>query len=479
MTSLLSAAPLGVRVPAFRTAPPSASAGPAEEYLDLADRAGLVLDGWQQDEVRDTVAEGADGRCAALRKASIVPRQNGKGAILECLELGWLFLPSEIRLILHTAHELKTSLEAYLRLKTLIKETAFLDRRVSKYVETNGKEAIELRNGVRLKFIARSGGSGRGLSGDRVVLDEAYNLSDGTLSALIPTLSARPDPQIVITSSAPTLEPRSDDLRRLCKEGRAGGPRLAYSEWCADPTGDPDDDGQLGKANPGLGIRLHLDFVRTVEQPTLTADDFDRERLGRWIDPAEMGTSPIPIGAWDACVDPAAPIPASPCFAFDVSPDRAHASIAVAGRRKDGRRQVEVVDDDGVPVRIDRVVPRLVELAGKHKPPAIACDPTGPAGALLPALAAAGLEVVTVTTQDHQRACGAIYDGVMDATVRHIGQPALRSALLGAVQRTVGDAWLWSRRNSRVDITPLVASTLALWAESTAPAVGDVLDNVW
>jgi hypothetical protein len=47
-------------------------------------------------------------------------------------------------------------------------------------------------------------------------------------------------------------------------------------------------------------------------------------------------------------------------------------------------------------------------------------------------------------------------------------QPELSAALAGATKRSLGDAWAWSRRNSAVDISPLVAATLALWlAEAT------------
>jgi hypothetical protein len=46
--------------------------------------------------------------------------------------------------------------------------------------------------------------------------------------------------------------------------------------------------------------------------------------------------------------------------------------------------------------------------------------------------------------------------------VRHLGQPSLTAALSGAAKRQSGDVWLWSRSSSHVDITPLVAVTLAL-----------------
>jgi hypothetical protein len=43
----------------------------------------------------------------------------------------------------------------------------------------------------------------------------------------------------------------------------------------------------------------------------------------------------------------------------------------------------------------------------------------------------------------------------------------LADAIRGAATRKLGDSWAWSRRNSSVDISPLVASTLALWGAAT------------
>ena len=40
----------------------------------------------------------------------------------------------------------------------------------------------------------------------------------------------------------------------------------------------------------------------------------------------------------------------------------------------------------------------------------------------------------------------------------------LRDAIRGAKSRPLGDQWAWSRKSSSVDISPLVAATLALGA---------------
>ena len=56
--------------------------------------------------------------------------------------------------------------------------------------------------------------------------------------------------------------------------------------------------------------------------------------------------------------------------------------------------------------------------------------------------------------------------GKQPAIVLFFGAPTreLVEAIKGAGTRALGDGWCWSRKSSRVDISPLVASTLALWA---------------
>lgn len=192
------------------------TAGP--EAIELAASAGLVLDPWQCDVLNGAMGEDADGLWAAMEVAVIVPRQNGKGGILEARELHGLFLDDSCELITHTAHRFDTCQEHFRRLRNLIEQTPDLMSRVKKIREANGDEGIELVDGSRIQFKARSKGSGRGFSGDLVVLDEAFWLQE--LGSLLPTLSARANPQVWYTSSAPLPRAESDILRRICRRGR-------------------------------------------------------------------------------------------------------------------------------------------------------------------------------------------------------------------------------------------------------------------
>ena len=189
--------------------------------MELAASAGLILDPWQELVLEGALGEGPDGKWAASEVGVIVPRQNGKGGVIEARELAGLFLFEE-EFIIHSAHETKTAIEAFLRLKGLIDGTPDLVRQVRQYRHSSVEYSIELRNGHRLRYLARSTGSGRGFTGDCIILDEAYKLSNTVMSAMLPTLSARPNTQVWYTSSAPLPRQESDTLRRLCKRGRDG-----------------------------------------------------------------------------------------------------------------------------------------------------------------------------------------------------------------------------------------------------------------
>jgi hypothetical protein len=192
---------------------------------------------------------------------------------------------------------------------------------------------------------------------------------------------------------------------------------------------------------------------------------FAVERLGIGDWPrTDGGAQVIALEDWLALADPASR-PVDPvCFAFDVTPDRAGASIAVCGLRPDGLAHVEIVERK----RGTGWVPdRVAELVANHSPLAVICDAAGPAASLLPKLQDLDVDVLTVSAQEHAQGCGLIYDAVAEKTLRHLDTPELSAALKGAVKRPLGDAWAWSRKSSSVDISPLVAVTLALWGTTT------------
>ncbi|MFO7164872.1 MAG: hypothetical protein DIU75_016205 [Mycolicibacterium hassiacum] len=472
-----------------------------QEAIELAASAGLHLDPWQQYVLMHGLGETADGKWAAQKVSVWVPRQNGKGAIIAARELAGLFLFGE-RLILHSAHEYKTAAEAYIRIKDLIQSTPDLDRRVNKYWQANGEQGIELTKaagGGRLRFIARSRGSGRGFSGDLNILDEAQELTQAQMAALLPTMSARPNPQIWFFGTPPS-DPGAW-VYNLRADGEAGAPRLAHFDWGADLDLRSEADRRRARTdrdlwyacNPALGRRISEAFVEDEAGPSGLGDMFMIERLGVWPPRASAGgPSVIDLASWEALVDEDSQPAGDVAFALDVTPSRDRACIAVYGPRGDGAGHVEIVDQRP---GVDWVVERVVSLVERWRPVAVAVDAKGPAGSLLTDLDKAGIrrpsdaaapnrgDLAVPTAQDVAAACGRFADAVAQGSVRHIGQPQLTEAIRGAKTRPLGDAWAWGRRGSSSDISPLVAVTLAKWAyETRAHLVNreyDPLANIW
>ena len=481
---------------------PEAVSSAAPEFIDLAATAGLNLDPWQQYVLTHGLGERSDGTWASFKNSVWVPRQNGKGGIIEALELGWLFLTHE-RLIMHSAHEYKTAQEGFLRIRELVQNCPDLDRRVNRYWQANGEQGIELTRsagGGRLRFLARSKGSGRGFSGDKNVLDEAQELNGDQMAALLPTMSARPDPQIWFFGTPPS----SADAwcYGLREDGESGvDPRMMHMDWGVDL--DPTDAEDRRRAttvidlwyesNPALGRRITEDFVRGESLPSGLGAAFVVERLGAWLPRITEGSGVIDLDVWGGLADEASRRHGDIAMAVDVTPSRDFASIAVYGLREDGLGHLEVIDRrPGTAWLVDRIV----QLAGRWDPVAIALDTKGPAGSLLVDLAKKGIEppedpdepmrgdLAIPTAQEVAAGCGQLVDAITQGTFRHIAQDELEQAIRGAKPRRLGDAWAWGRQVSTVDISPLVAATLARWAyEARAHLVidadYDVLDSVF
>jgi len=451
-----------------------------QEAVELYESTGGVLMPWQKRVLRGALAERSDGSWAAFEVGLVVPRQNGKGTVLEAAELYWLAAGVE-KWTLHSAHLFKTSLEAFSRIKALFEASEDLSRMVKEERNSKGSEGITLNNGCRLDFVSRSKGAGRGLSGGKIVLDEAYELKPEHVDAMMPVMSAQPNGQIWYTSTPPLDTITGQPLFDLRKRALAKAPDTAWFDWGA-PLGtelDNVDDWYL--SNPSLGYLIKESTVAR-ESRAMAEEGFSRERLGVW--PESTDNAIIPFDIWESLADRDSEIDGPVCFAVDVTPSRDYACIAVYGRRRDGLGHVEIVDHRP---GIRWLIPRLSELTYRWDTLAVAVDSKGPAGSLILDLQKEGFElaernqesamgrIVVPTSTDVASAFGQFVDSVVDSeTIRHIDQSALNLSIIGAHTRPLGEGQAWARRTSEVDISPVVAATLARWVfESRAHLIED------
>lgn len=441
--------------------------------IALAAKAGLILDPWQAFVIEKSLLERPDGKHAAFEVGLVVPRQQGKGSVIEARELVGLFAMPNERLIIHSAHLFKTAQEAFRRILFLIENVPQLDAKVARVSTAHGSEGIELKDGSRILFMARSAGSARGFSADLIILDEAYNLSQAAMAAMLPTMAAKSmdgDPQIWYASSAGMAG--SEVLAELRERAMLGeSERLAYFEWSAPDDAAPDDVKAVAMANPGLGRRMSLEHVQS-EREAMGDEEFKRERLGIW---AKLGgESVFPASTWNDLADEKSEPGERLVFAVDISPSRDSASIALVSHRADGKVHGEVVETG---VGTSWLGSSLKRLSERWKPDAVVTI-AGPATeALIPGWKRDGVRVKPIKFTDYIQACGLFFDMVTQGRFVHLGdEKVLNPAVEGAKQswRQDGASWYWSRKQSDIDITPLVALTVAVAGlEKKTPTGGE------
>lgn len=333
--------------------------------------------------------------------------------------------------------------------------------------KTNGNEAIIWRNGSKHGISASGETSGHGSVVDLGFIDEAFAQKDARLEqAFKPAMITRPDPQLWVVSTAgrspgssPYLWSKVEAGRQRCADN--SHPGVAYFEWSAADDMPRDDPATWWATMPALGHTITEAAVR-ADFESMDPAEFDRAYLNRWNPNA--ADSVIPGAAWGAMAgdaEMADPVTIS----YDVSPDGASASIAAAGE-VDGGFAVEIIAHGP---STDWVVAEVAGIVERQNPQGVMVAAGSPAVALVPDLERAGVAVSVVSTTDHKSACENLLTSVLEGKCHHRGQPELDAAVAAAARRIVGDGWLWSRRSSSVDISPLVAVGLAAWGHHTAP----------
>ena len=489
----------------------------APEAAELMRRAGKPLDQWQYDGLAHMMALRDDGRWRHFEYCELVPRQNGKGVSLEARVLAGLLLLDE-KLILWSAHEYKTAMEAFRRIHDLLKA---LGRRVNpKIIEvdgipikvngTNGEEGFErLDTGSRVRFIARSKSSGRGFTGVLNIIDEAFAYTFEQHEALLPAMSAVDNPQIVYTSSPPLDGLSGEVLYDLRDRGDPDVPEderakpweppseLCYRDWGLAGNLDELDGLDLGdrrlwaRTNPG---RVTWAAMQR-EYESLGRRGFARERLGIW--PKRVlrvtGGGVISEAQWAELADrdyvEQRGRPPQVAFAIHTNLARTYTAIMYAGVRDDGRWQVGVVDwRPGTAW----VVERTLMLKDRWDPIGIGLDTKS--DALLLEFERAGLTVsrdpefpergdlVVPTAAQVAQAYALFLDAVRRGDLRHSDEAPLSIAVIESGTRKVAGGATWDGKGT-IEVGPAVAASLALWVASTRiDKIGeryDTIGDVW
>ncbi|MBZ5736483.1 hypothetical protein K8Z61_18485 [Nocardioides sp. TRM66260-LWL] len=475
------------------------------EVCDVGVEAGFVPDPEQELFLDLLFAIGPDGKSVSFENGLIGPRQNLKTGTIKLAELGWLFVTEE-PLIIHSAHELDMTESAFNDLRELIENAPDLARHLDRTIGNvdtpgiktgNGKASIFIRTAkgqrLQIKYKARTRTGGRGLTGNKLVLDEAFALTPAMVGSVYPTLSAVPDPQVLLASSAGLLE--SSFLRSVRDRGRAGGdPRLLWMEYADDvakygrcrlpncdhakpPNSPPgcalDDETRWARFMTALGRRITPQTIRDMRR-SMPVAEFAREFMVWWEDPPEGDDAGVlDLQAWGRLRDPEVVAPSRVVATVAVAADRSRASVALAGAGPAGKTLVLTRTGAGTAW----VVPALMRIRAKGVEVAeVSLREATQAAVLKPALKAARMEYHPLTATEEGQACATFVNAVnVDGSIVHVGADAgedaeaLTRAMRNSTTRFVSQVEQWDLRDPAVDICPVVAASAAVYRWQVAP----------
>jgi phage terminase large subunit-like protein len=424
----------------------------------------MPLDEWQEQVLEASMGERSDGRWASKFIGVSAPRQNGKSQLIVARALAGILLFGEKTIII-SAHETDTARQVWQRLIDVIEDNPSLEARVTGRMNAVNRESLTFGTGLDkqiVKLKARGQSGSRGFSADCLLLDEGQILGKQAWGSIVPTMSARPNPQLWLFGTPPT---ESDDpfaFARVREQSQAKKARHCWLEWSAGEHDDIDDPETWARANPAYGVRISYEACAD-DRAAMDDEQFCMERLGMWA--VGRISRVIDEQTWKAIADPASMPTDRITLAIDVNPDRSSAAVSLAGQRPDGLWHVEL---DEHRTGAEWAIGWVKQRAEKNRLHAVVVDEL--AGLTEKRhgrnyLKGTDIEVTLAASEgrDMAMAWAGFHDAATGATMRHTDQPQVNVALSQAGTRDVGGGKALSKRSSVADITPIASQTLALW----------------
>lgn len=410
-----------------------------------------------------------------------VPRQNGKNASLEAYETyllvvcGWN--------IVHTAHRVKTYKKSFRRLARYFEDARRhpeMCAEVETIRRTNGEEAIYLKNGGSIEFMARTNGGGRGFDNVQlVVFDEAQDLTDAQYDAIFYTMAASStgERQVLYMGTPPNEKAPGETFSRVRAASLAGKTkRTAWLSWSIERLPPRDSAFEdivdlVYASNPSMGYVLDEDFTE-AEFAGGDFVGFAHERLGWWSAAVSLDRA-VPPDLWsESTIDEIADkYTGRVALAVKFSPDGSYYALAgckLGQRKLKGKAAFELIRIAPTDQGLKGLAAELI--AAKGKVSAVVVDGLSGADALCDLMREAKAPrnyVARCQTKTVVAASVGLLDALKRRDVAHTPSDQLDRAAAKCVRRTIGRAGGWGFGAAPGDETtmpePLEAAALALW----------------
>jgi len=459
---------IGSQEPRLRIEPKRTNSDGHDAAVLMAEY-GYKLDSWQQIVLNCWLGVDESERYNVTSAGLSVPRQNGKNVCIEAREFFGLVINGEK--MLHTAHQVRTSKKAFRRLAAM-----FTDKRhpeitdmVKQIRYTNGEECIELVNGGSIEFSARSRQAARGFDGiSLVIYDEAQELTDDQVEAIMATLSASATGtrQIIYTGTPPYPGCPGEVFRRRrtnCIEDP--GEHDSWHEWSVDGDGidkiNTEDRTLWYLTNPALGLRLSEDFT-AEEQRTMSKDGFARERLGWWMPIIEHQLeTAINPEQWNACKSSELKPEGKTAYGIKFKSDGSEVCLCGAVCPAKGKARITMIERRPTGMGIRWLADWLNE---RYKiASCVVIDGRNGVDILVDRISEvwkAKGSVIRPNAKEMVASVSLLNEELSEQTVTWFEkQDALRDSALTSIKRPIGGGWGFGGEDS----APIEAAALALW----------------
>lgn len=406
----------------------------------------------QERELDVMLARDAEGKPAAITIGISRPRQNGKSYGGK-LYSAWM-AAVEGKNVLYSAHNGRTVRKFFKDLLVLFDSPDLYPdwaALVASVVKQKGEEGIYLHNGAYIEFSTRTNGGARGGSYSVVVIDEAQELTDAQLDALLPTVSATNDiPQTIYIGTPPNETCPGTVFRRIHDVAHSSAVTDTWwLEWSVDefpPTSAT--RAQLldlaYETNPMLGYRIKERVVLN-EIEHMAHDGFARERLNWWSPEMDGYEHVVKKSSWAKCRTDHPLTVGKSAFGVKFSPDGKHFALAAARMDR---------EDPDAPIHVELVMyestasgTRALDefLAQRHE--TASCfwaDGKGRADNLVSRVLAMGaprLYCHQCNLKDMVSAVSAFQDAVNAGSITHFDQEQLTESVTLSAKRRIGDKY--------------------------------------
>lgn len=445
-----------------------------EDASLLMSEYGCKLDEWQQLVIDCWLGKDELNRYNVTSAGLSLPRQNGKNVCIEAREFFGLVVNGER--IIHTAHQVRTAKKSFRRLAAMFEDKKHPEiKAIVKNIRyTNGEECIELDNGGTIEFSARSRQAARGFDGiSLVVFDEAQELTDEQLEAIMATLSASATGtrQIIYAGTPPYPNCPGEVFRRkrtACIENP--GKHDSWHEWGVEAERASEiavTNKELWyQSNPALGIRLDEEFTES-ECTSMSADGFARERLGWWCPVLEHQIDyAISSQLWDSCKSDELKPDGKTAYGIKFSADGSEVVLCGAVIPEIGLPRISLIERkptglgtqwlaDWLNVRYDKA--SCVVIDGRNGVDVL-IDKISQVWRMKGS-------VLRPTAKDMIAAVGLIMDALNEGTITWYSQQTdLRESAISSTKRPIGGGWGFGGENS----CPIEACALAFYGAKTS-----------